>query len=546
MYRNIKHQFVRSLTFAAVCSVLCTVAALSAAAEVTLKYANAGTLNGWTEESYYNSPVVTDLDGDGAKEIVFSNYSITVLDAATGNVRWKVNSGHDRSEEFAESGKNAGHTWCDAVVKDIDGDGSNEIVTVHGNGLVSVLDKNGCFKPGWPQNPEPGVSARSVKAEDLDGDGTCEIVVGYGKSVPYNQKTVYVFEHDGSIRQGWPQLASSDLGWCCGVYMNGILVTDLDGDGTKEIIVPSDLASVSAFYADGRQVKASESVYGGAYWGDIPLYEDQSEEIKRENGIWGWDSSETDTREVRYRAEFGHAVAAAGDLDGDGVNEIVLSAIICDRYPFEQSRKLYAEALHTDSKYMTLAVLRPDRTRYVNQALGADWSRLPVDLGAPLAKSDESLALGVCATPVIADLDGDGLSEILLNTYDGKLHCFSVNKTEPYAFPFSLTKRTNPLLEYATPPVCVDLDFDGKKEVIFASRYDENQPFSRLMQGSLYILNYEGKLLSKTPLPPAKEVFRLHNGAMSAPVVTEIDGDGRYEAVVNTINGAVCVYDLDI
>lgn len=519
---------------------------LAAFAAPTLKYANAGTLGNWTEESYYNTPVVIDLDGDGTQEIVFSNYSITVLEAATGAVKWKVNSGHDRSEEFSEFGKSVGHTWCDAVVKDIDGDGAKEVITVHGNGLISVLDKNGYFKPGWPQNPDPGVSARSVKVEDIDGDGKCEIVVGYGKSVPYNLRTVYVYQYDGTIRDGWPQLASSDMGWCCGVYMNNILLHDLDGDGTMEIIVPSDLISIAAFHADGSQVRASQRVFGGDTWSNIPLYEDQYEEIKRENSIWGWDSTPQDTRETRFRAALGHSIAVSGDIDGDGVKEIVVSALICDRYPFEQSRYIYGEAIQTDSEYMTLAVLRPDRTRYVNRALGADWRRLPVDVGAPLTKSSESLVLGVCATPVINDLDGDGISEILLNTYDGKVHCFSIDKTEPNAFPFSLTKRTNPLYEYASPVACADLDFDGKKEVVFVSCYDETQPLTHIMQGSLYVLNYEGKLLHKVPLPPAKEAFGKHNGGMSAPVITEIDGDGRYEAVINTTNGAICVYDLDL
>lgn len=45
----------------------------------TLKYQNAGSYEHWTEESYYSSPAVEDIDGDGKKEIIFSNYSITVL-----------------------------------------------------------------------------------------------------------------------------------------------------------------------------------------------------------------------------------------------------------------------------------------------------------------------------------------------------------------------------------------------------------------------------------------------------------------------------------
>ncbi len=523
-------------------TLICAVAVMAAstlmcAAAPKLKYKNAGTLGNWTEESYYNAPVVTDLDGDGKLEIIFSNYSITVLDAASGNKKWKVNSGHDRSENFAEFGKSVGHTWCDAVVIDIDGDGSKEVITVHGNGLISVLDKNGYFKSGWPQNPNPGTPARSVKAADLDGDGKAEIVVGY--ALESTRNTVYVYNYDGSIRAGWPQLSYGTTGNTQGMYMSGLHLTDLDGDGTLEVLAATDLSSVSAFHHDGTQVRVNSSVYGNDVWSNIPLYEDYNEEIKRENGLWGWYASSYDTREKRYRAELGQSCVTSGDVDGDGKEEIAVTAIMCDRYAFEQEG-----GWHNTSKYMTVALLNGDRTRYQNAALDADWSTLPLDTGKPLTTSDVSLSLNVCATPVMADLDGDGLSEILFNSYDGKVHCFSLNKTEPYAWPYSLTKRTSPLYEYASPVACADIDFDGKKEVIFASTFDKTQNLSKITKGYLYILNYEGKLLSKTELPAAKEP-NVHNGVTAAPVVADIDGDGRYEVVLNTQNGAICVYDLD-
>ena len=69
-------------------------------AEPTLRYKNAGSFGTWTEESYFSSPVVSDLDGDGKKEIIFSNYSITVLNEKDGSVKWKVNSGLDMNTPF--------------------------------------------------------------------------------------------------------------------------------------------------------------------------------------------------------------------------------------------------------------------------------------------------------------------------------------------------------------------------------------------------------------------------------------------------------------
>ena len=145
--------------------------------------------------------------------------------------------------------------------------------------------------------------------------------------------------------------------------------------------------------------------------------------------------------------------------------------------------------------------------------------------------------------PVISDLNGDGMYEILFASYNGKVECFSLNKKAPGAWPFSLTKRSSPMFEYASSPVCVDINWDGKKEVIFTSFYDDTQYLVPENTGYLYILNCDGQLISKTPLPRAKENVK-HNGSMNTPAVTDIDGNGDYEIVINTLHGGICVYDV--
>ncbi len=498
------------------------------AATPVLKYSNAGTYPLWTEEAYYCAPTVVDLNGDGKNEIVFSNYSITVLDGASGAVLWKVNSGRDRSAPLEEFGASAGHTWSSLEVADIDGDGGLEIVSLHGNGLISVLDANGYFEPGWPQTPL-AAAGRSLEVADIDGDGKSEIIVGYGVDSP---QSVYVLSYDGQIRSGWPQMDNTQYpakGWSYGVFMDGIETADLDSDGQLEIIVPTDNSFVSIYKPNGTLMQANSSVYGDRTWAQVAFYEDPSAEIRGDNEGWGWSITGNELREDLYRAEFGHGAVAVADVDGDGKKELAVTGIMCNRK--------YAPS-YPPTEYMTVFLLNADRTRYAN------WSLPPTDLGAPLLQSNVSIASMVQQTPVIEDLDGDGKPEILFNSYNGKVHCFNLDKKEPYAWPYSLTKRTSPMLQYATAPVCRDLDGDGKKEVIFATFYDSEQGLTPNNVGSLCILNYEGKLISSAPLPPAKEAGNYPNGAMAAPAVADVDGDGLLEIVVNTLHGAICVYDL--
>ncbi len=495
----------------------------------TLKYTNAGTYSLWTEEAYYSSPAVADIDGDGRDEIIFSNYSITVLDAATGKQEWKVNSGFDRNTPVREFGASNGHTWSDVELADIDGDGSLEIITGHGGGLISVLSSDGYFKPGWPQTPVVA-STRSVEVADLDNDGKCEIIAGYGVE---SITSIYVYNYDGTLRPGWPQTNDKTQSWTYGVFMDSITTGDLNNDGILEIIVPSDLSFVSVFEPDGTSFPANQSVYGKKNWGQIALYEDYSAEIRCENSGWGYAVTGGESREELYKGEFGHAKAKVYDVDNDGNNEVIVTTIMCNRkYP-----------IYPPTEYMTVALLNGDRTRYKNTALGYDWEILPTDTGKPLYNDPKSVASNVFQSPTISDIDGDGSVEILFNSYDGRVHCYSLNRKEPYAWPYSLTKRTSPMYEYASPVVCEDIDFDGKKEIIFTSFYDSEQGYGNV-RGYLYILNYEGKLISKTQLPDSKEAGQKPNGGMAEPVVKDIDGDGAYEVVINTLQSAICVYDL--
>lgn len=502
------------------------------AIEPALKYKNGGTYELWTEESYYSSPVVVDLDGDGIMEIVFSNYAITVLDAASGNLKWRVNSGKDRNSPVVEVGGNNGHTWSTPVVDDINNDGLKEIITGHGHGVVSVLDQNGYFLNGWPQIP-CDASVRSIEVYDLDGNGTKEIVVGMGVA---GATSVYVYNFDGTLRDGWPQMTTDNgkTSWTYGVFMDTIATADLNNDGVVEIIVPSDLSYVSVFEPDGTVFYANSSVFGNKAWGQISLFEDYAAEIRNDNMGWGLPIDGTEMREELYKGEFGHSKAKVYDVDGNGSKEVVVTTVMCNRK--------YAP-VYPPTEYMTVAVLNADRTRYRNDAFGYNWEVLPMDLGKPLRQDDVMITSGVFPSPTISDLDGDGMVEILFNSYNGKMHCISLNKKEPYAWPYSLTKRSSPRYEYASPAVCADIDFDGKKEVIFTSFFDEKMGYGNI-KGYLYVLNYEGKLISKVELPDTKEAGMYPNGAMSEPVVCEIDGDGRYEVVINTLHGGICVYDL--
>ncbi len=524
---------------------LCPAPAQAAAVTVQPKYLYSGASHSkYTNEALYAAPIVTDLDNNGTPEIVSISSAITVTDAASGQIKWRVNSGKDRSSAYeTEQHGNLGASWCNGIVQDIDKDGWKEIVSVHLN-CISVLDPSGYFKPGWPKNVPIEGSLRSVAVDDLNGDGKDEIIVGAGVG---SETSVWVYDCSGNVMPGWPQLsgAALDQAESYGVFANGIATGDIDGDNLPEIMVPTDNACIQAYNVDGSLVMANAEAFGNSSWGSIRAYVDYNHE--KTVASRGWDDMPSASQPLNERlcAEFGHAGTTFTDVDNDGKKELVVTGIVIDKANI-------SNAWWLSSEYMTAYIFNGDRTRYTNAAKGFDWTAPPTGLGGQLKHSTDSVASFVFSEPVAADLDGDGAKEILFNSYDDKLYCFTLDKKQRA---YTLPATTSTVAEYATEPVCKDINGDGKLEVIFASWTDgltqattDAVSENTGVNGSIYILDSNMNLISRTQLPqtyPGYEGSNAQtNGSRAAPAVEDIDGDGQYEIILNTTYRSVCVYDI--
>jgi uncharacterized repeat protein (TIGR01451 family) len=480
-----------------------------------LKWANAGCYRSWCETGWYSSPAVADLDGDGKMEVIGAAYSISVVDGETGELQWRVASGHERSEP--EAG-NVGRTWPGVVTADLDGDGSLEIVTAHSGGYVSVYDSQGYFKPGWPRQPTPGNELRSLGVYDLDGDRDLEVLVASTRS----DEQWFVFEHDGSLREGeWPQHGpDSDVnGYTAGCYNQNLAAGDLDGDGLAEIVGPNDTHYMAAFHEDGSQVRAN-SLYGlvegsPKFWSRVGVHVDHLVDLR------GYANCGTE-----HRPNFAHSAPVIADVNGDGANEAVVIG------------NVYNCAGAYTSLYEIPYIFNGDRTRWA--ADGYDWTVLPAPpAGAAPLSEDYNLVENNQPNPAVADLDGDGLMEILFPSYDGRMHAYWLDKTQHGSWPYAVTDPAEGLMRLASEPAVADLDGDGLAEVIFASWVEKGSG----QTGKLHILSYLGEPLWEVDLP---EAFggASWNGALAAPTLADIDGDPDLEVVLNTAHSGLVAYDL--
>ena len=464
-----------------------------------LKWQHGGCYSSWCETGWYSSPAVADVDGDGHMEVLAAAYSTFILDGITGSLK----------NTIAPSVSGA-RIWPGVVVADVNADGGKEIVLASGSGYVRVLRGDG--SEIWRRRPTSN-ELRGLSVYDLDGDGHLDIIVTGALG---SQTNTWIYDDTGALRPGWPQL-NDDSGYGWGVYNSNAAVGDLFNTGRGEIIVPSDVHYICAYNRDGTQIDANPVYGAGKKWGAVGIWESPVPELR------GWGACDGN-RVESYRTNFADGPALIADLNHDGTAEVIATGNVYD-----------CHAGYPPSRYLGVYIFNADRSRF--NAGGYDWTNPPINTGAPLSE-DFNVIESAEPNPVLADLDGDGNLEILYASYDGRLHAFWLDKTEHSSWPFAVYPGSGSY-SFASEPVVADLDGDGKAEVIFASWMQKGSGKT----GKLYILDYQGHQLQAVNLPAAFGSPNW-NGALAAPTLADIDGDGELEAVVNTANSGVAAYDL--
>jgi uncharacterized repeat protein (TIGR01451 family) len=468
-------------------------ASVSAIEEPVLKWQHGGCYSSWCETGWYSSPAVADLDDDGTMEVIAGAYSIFIL------------NGEDGTDHQPSINPDGDRVWSGIVVADIDDDGDLEFITANYS-YLHVFDHAGNIV--WTRHPMSN-ELRGLSVDDLDGDGTMEIVVTAARG---SRTNTWVYEHDGSLRAGWPQL-DNDSGYAWGVFNDNVALGDIDGDGVGEIVVPSDVHYICAYELNGVQLPTNE-IYGDKAWGRLGVHVDHWVDIR------GYAHCGTE-----HRPNFAHTPSNIVDVNGDGVLEVVAMGNVynCGTSPYT-------------SLYEMPFIFNADRTRWGSD--GFDWTVIPVPDGnaGPLSE-DYGVIESNMSNPVTADLDGDGNLEILFSSYDGRVHAYWLDKTEHGSWPYDV--HTGGPYRFASEPVVADLDDDGFAEVIFGSwvRKGTNQT------GKLHILDTQGNVVHEVDLPDAYGSPDW-NGALAAPTLANIDADADLEVVLNTAHSGVVAYDL--
>ncbi len=152
-------------------------------------------------------------------------------------------------------------------------------------------------------------NARGIDAGDVDGDGDMEIAVEN-----YDNKVFLLDGRSGEI------LWSQSKEW----YGRDVVITDVDGDGTVEIL--SGSSKVSAFDPEGNLKWKADSQEEATSLSVADINGDGRQEVIFNSAFSGISLVLDDAGKILWQRERSGA-HAIGDVDGNGVKDIVFATI---------------------------------------------------------------------------------------------------------------------------------------------------------------------------------------------------------------------------
>ncbi|GIK54769.1 MAG: hypothetical protein HND44_04885 [Chloroflexi bacterium] len=297
------------------------------------------------------------------------------------------------------------------------------------------------------------------------------------------------------LAEWWESARTGGASWWGGVH-SALAAGDLDGDGSVEIaLTASHLGPNGELFVlrgDGQDAGNGDPIIwsvaynifnGFEHVGGVAIANLDGQpgaEIVTVNhiGVYAYHHDGTpywSTNAVASNRFFG--APSVGNLDLDAEPEIVAN-------------------LHTN-----LVVFEPDGTIAWQTANPDGWT-----------------------IPVLADLTGDGLLDILVHDWDDTLYLYDYNLGNPQLVWTAVF--TNPLHGYGAPAVA-DLDNDGLPEVVMAS------------ETLLFAFNgADGSVQWTAPLDPGR------TGGVN---IADIDGDGAVEIIASSLfnGGTLYAFEAD-
>ena len=442
-------------------------------------------------EGWLASPAVADLDGDGTPEIIAPRDELLLVwHASDGAVVWRASTG--------------GRIWSSPVVADLVPSRAGLEVAVASRGQLFAFDATGAALPGFPVTWRDEL--RTLAAGDIDGDGALELVVVTSDPLDGTDRRdiLMAYEANGAVVAGFPPNTGGAAGcddacYVTGGYDQNLALGDVDGDDVVDIFAPHDNAYASLHAGTGRAFDAAAIFRNRTKFSGIRMMVDYR---LAQQGY-------ADDEAVDEQGHFTNSAPAIADLDGDGTNELVLLGSVQNTAQDDRERGVALWVMHHDGTRPAAWEAPP---RFPDFLSGL-W-----DYGGNV--------VGITNQPTVVDLDParPGL-EIVFAGFDGRIHAVGADATTYWSHRYTSSATV------ATGGVIVaDLSGDGVPEIVFNT-------YSTGGGGALVVLDAAGNELHSVPLPdrgamPVPTIGDADGDGDLDIVVSLKDGEDRVRQVL--------------
>ena len=301
-----------------------------------------------------------------------------------------------------------------------------------------------------------------------------------------------------------------DLG--CGGFTSDIATGDVDGDGLDEVIVATD-DDYLEIYDDANNSYSKRSI--------------QIENLPELVNYYGYDPS-------TWKIDFLKTIAV-GDVDGDGIDEIVIArSFLGGRIEY-----LFTPLIRLDVSDASITI-------YFWVFDVVEWDFIGSGIEVITARYCISSALSMEPEVALGDVDGDGLDEIIIGYCFGRTLATKVSDIHIFDdFNHSFARIWDDILEFdcqypknqfsgilqEIDIVCGDFDGDKKDEIAFAaSPYDGYRCEADLLIIDDSLMGIVGKYGEVAELKIGGSDIMWDEWQQRLPIACgDIDGDGKDE-----------------